>query len=191
MNVYIIEFRRDIKSFISNAIHFFDKSDYTHSGIFIDRYFCELDATDDYKDEPDYHITSYGDVANFLNTNPNRDRTEAYGVPHDFSDSQIGIDWWLGKESRNIKYGYDKLLRFIYLSNSTFFLKAYYKAKGHPYHPIGDSDNDNVCSEAVGLCLKRMGWWISDYDKRYDYLLPETVYPGLYAECLKDFRYTS
>ena len=145
MSVYIIEYLQE-PSFISNTISKITGSRYSHSAMMIDNYWCELDAQDEYEGEPDYHVVEYDDIYHFLKTNPDKKRTVAFKVPHDFTSAEkiIGLDFWKNSEKNNIRYGYSKLFRFAYLSNFTPFLKAYYKWKKKPYIPIGDNDKYNV-----------------------------------------------
>jgi len=189
MSVYIIEYLQE-PSFISNTISKITGSRYSHSAMMIDNYWCELDAQDEYEGEPDYHVVEYDDIYHFLKTNPDKKRTVAFKVPHDFTSAEkiIGLDFWKNSEKNNIRYGYSKLFRFAYLSNFTPFLKAYYKWKKKPYIPIGDNDKYNVCSEAVGVCLRIMKWWLSDYNPKYAYLAPECTFPGTYAKCLQKYK---
>lgn len=193
MKVYIVEFLKE-GSWISNIISKVTGSNYSHSGMFFNNIFYELDATEgkEYKGkgkEPDYHSYAYANLHDYMTNNLKKERTHIFEVPFDFEQKRMvdALIYFEGLKKK--RYGYTKLLRFICLSNFTWFLKIYYKICKKPYKPIGDTDKTNVCSEFVGIMLKKMGWILGNYNKKYTYLSPETTYPGLYAKILKDHRH--
>jgi hypothetical protein len=189
MIVYTIEYKN--KGILGGIIGWFTKQSYSHTAGFIDNVWVELDATNEYTKEPDYHTKQYKNIQDFLKNNPDKDRTVAFKIPYNFTSDECnaGIGFFRHHEKLDTPYGYKKLFRFIYLSKSTLFLKLYYKIKKRPYVPIGDKDGRDVCSEAWGIVLKKyMNWWFDKLDKKYAYLSPETTYPGMYAKILKKYR---
>jgi hypothetical protein len=184
MNVYLIEYKRD-KSFISNIIGFVTQQKYSHSAMVIGSTWCELDATNQYKKEPDFHTKKYKNIRDFLKTNPEKDRTEAFRIPKNFSPSLCtkAIEWWTKKQNKKTWYGYTKLFSFILLAPLRPFMRWYYRKTGKPYSPKSSSKKTFVCSVAVDVCTKEC--------LKYD-LLPmfdeRTTYPGLFAKWYADYK---
>lgn len=191
MKVYVIEYKIDKKSWISNIIKFFDKQNYSHTAMVIDGHFCECDGSDDFKGQRDYQCFNYYTIDNFLLNNPEKNRTVAFEIPRDFTKDEIDkmLNFWTSKEKSNLKYGYSKLFRFMYLSNIDWFLKAYYAITKKQYIPIGDTDKVNVCAESVMLCLAKVNCYLWQFNSEYRYLSAECTYPGIPAKVLKDYRY--
>jgi hypothetical protein len=178
-----VEFLRD-NSLISAIISAISGQKYTHSGMFMNNYFFELDAVNAYKDEPDYHCKKYPNLISFQVGNPEAYRTELYEVPFDFTEAQIkkGFKWWQKREKCGKIYGYGKLLSFLIYIPFRPVMRWWYRKKGKPYKPHFSSKKTDVCSVAVDKCLKHMG---------YD-IFPEFVehvsFPGLFARKLKKYK---
>ncbi len=183
MKVYIIEYLSE-NTWISKIISKVTGQKYSHTAMLMDRTFCELDATNAYKREPDYHLKRYLGIKDFLKTNPEKDRTEAFEVPYNFKTEDVkkGIEWWHRKQKVKKWYGYTKLISFLWLKPLRPFMHRYYKKRGKPYSPKTSSRKSDVCSVAVDKVLKIMG-----YDIFPEYV-ERTTYPGLFAEKLKQFK---
>jgi len=184
MNVYFIEYRTD-KSLISKIISFVTGQKYSHSAMFINGTWCELDATNEYKGEPDFHTKRYRNIIEFLKKNPDKDRTEAYMIPKNFAKKRCdnAIKWW--QEKQNIKkvYGYTKLLSFLWLAPLRPFMRWYYRKTGKPYTPKSTSKKTFVCSVAVDVCCKKN----LNYDA-FPMFDERTTYPGLFAKWYVDYK---
>lgn len=184
MKVYILEYVKD-KSIFSWITTFFTKVKYSHTAMFMDGWFCELDAFDVYKGEPDYHMYKWINIKNFLTESQERNRIEAYEIPYKFTKMQIeqGLSWWRCRMADKKVYGYSKLLSFIWLVPLRPFLRRYYRKHSKPYNIKTSSTKNDVCSIAVDKCLLSMCYDIfPEFDER-------STYPGLYAKKLKDHKY--
>ena len=184
MRVYIIEYRKD-KSIISKIISFVTGQKYSHSAMFINKIFCELDATNEYKGQPDFHIKEYKSIKDFLKNNPEKDRTEAYYIPKQFSKKQSEnvIKWWKDKQNSKKIYGYSKLFSFLWLAPLRPFMRWYYRQNGKPYSPKSSSNKTYVCSVAVDICCKEC----LNYDC-FPMFDERVTYPGLFAKWYKDYK---
>ena len=186
MNIYIIEYLKST-SLISKVISFISGMKYSHSAMFIEfdnnrGYFAELDATDAYPNEPDYHIVEHPySIRDWLLSNDENERTEAYKIPFNFSIEEISlaIKWWSDRQMKKVKYGYTKLPMFLWLIRMRPFMQWYYRAHKHPYKLELDTKND-VCSIAVDECLMYIG-----YDA-FPEFTERCTYPGLFAEKFKN-----
>lgn len=183
MKVYIIEFLAD-NSIISQTITSVTKRPYSHSGMFIDHYFCELDPKDK---GAHYHMISYPTIKKFLKNNPDAERTHAFKIPHDFSTNDVaqGLKWWHEHQKKNAIYGFSKLFTFLWTIKLHKFYYWYYQKYGTPYRPI-ISYSSHVCSVACDVCVKTsMNFDIfPELDERI-------IYPGMYAKKYYNYKVTS
>lgn len=184
MKAYLIEYKTD-KSIISKIISFVTQKKYSHSAMMVGNTWCELDATNRYKNEPDYHTREYKHIFDFLKNNPEADRTEAFEIPQDFDKKLCddAIAWWNKKQLKKTWYGYTKLLSFLWLAPLRPFMRWYYRMTGKPYSPKASSKKTFVCSVAVDVCCKTKLLYdlLPMFDER-------TTYPGLFAKWYKDYK---
>lgn len=186
MDVFCLSYKAEKGNFVSDIISRWTGDSITHTAGFTDGYFFELDGTNK---DTHYKVEKYGTLKKFLSKNPEAERIIAHKIPYDFDSAKIvdGLNFFLERQKDDTKYGYSKLLRFLYLSKIDSFLKNYYIIKGKPYVPTGDRDGYDVCSEAFGIFCRLAGWWITAIDPKYSYLVPETMTPGRWYTILKDY----
>jgi hypothetical protein len=129
-------------------------------------------------------MVHYSGIKNYLQRNPESDRTEAYIIPKDFTQKQInnGFAWWQYREDSKKWYGYTKLLSFLVTAPLRPFYRWYYKKKGRPFQSKISGKKTDVCSVAVDKCLKAMG-----YDCFPEYI-ERITYPGLFAKKFKRYK---
>jgi hypothetical protein len=176
---YVIEFKKT-RNILSQITTFITKQNYSHTGMFFDKHYYELDAWDSYKNEPDYQIKLYKGIKDYLAVNPDKKVTEAFELPHDFKydDIEKGHKWWISRKDK--KYGFGRLFSFLWIVPLRPFFMRRYIVTGKSFKPFLELKGD-VCSIAVDKCLKEMGFdAFPEFNER-------VTYPGLFAS--KFFKY--
>jgi len=179
MKVYIIEFKT-VDDIVSKIIEFIIKKKYTHTEMFFDNTHYELMPS---TDTTDYNKTKYKSIQDFLKNNPDKARTVAFEIPHNFTRKNINKmhDWWEKRIVSDKKYGFGALLTFLWRVPLRPFYRAYYKRKNKPFN-IKFMTHEDQCAISVDLNVKEGGKDLfPEFDER-------TTYPGLFAELLKDHR---
>lgn len=176
--VYIIEHKSG--SGLGKIITFFTGKKYSHTTMFIDGIHCDLALR---KNGKDYLMTKYDNI--FLLKNEYGNKIDIFQIPHifDIVEIQKMLNWWKNRELKS--YGILKLSSMIFSKWIVSFSRWYYRQIGKPYKiKMIDVKSQDVCSIAVDECLKKGGYDI------FPELSERIVYPGLFAEKLKKYKFT-
>ena len=178
--VYIIEFKNDPKSWVSKLIGKFTKQDYSHTGIFFHNTFYDVTFTGKING---YNAQrGWSSIKDYLKNNVSKHRTVAYKLPKRFPLYKV-LDlkaWWEDKVDKKVPYGFLSLFLMIFRIPLRGLMLRYYLKHKKPFPPVIKLGTD-TCTMAVDTSIKEE----LDYDC-FPKVNERVVFPGLYAELLRD-----
>ena len=174
-NVFILEYKNN--SWISNIIKKITGTPYSHTAMYIEDTFYELNGMG----------VNYRKEESTIDRYIAADKIDVFAIDYIFNKKQIKKmkSWWDKNIELKKEYGYETLLLMLVRVPMRQLMRWYFVKRRKPF-PIKLFRNEDVCSAAVDKCLKEGGCDIFP-----EFQEAGTSYPGLYASKLKNNKIIS